>query len=475
MNAFFRHLTVRFWMTAVMGTLTCLVLLPWWQQAVGIQWLVAPALVILTACFFAVGWGMNRLGLAFVGRQVKEAAVWERAGMMAEAEAAYHRAVALFDSFWLSPILRQRRTQWITGLLARFYLCQPTGGAHTQAMITAYLARHPQDEAVAEGWLENLLVHENHLRQEHETAACVGRALAENDRIQHLLMQFFIANGRTDFDAMQTYRRVWQTQPPLPDELVHPLARLLLNESWLNHWALQVYLQAYETGMPNALEGVAAAVYWMRPNLENRQELIQAEKIVAQIDPADVKESVRRFEPVASAPEDKSARRRTFFSTVGPAAMQVGKKLDAAGRRWGRQLGSLGRGWSQSATVRRFAAGVTLVIMVGVLMALSWQSDSPPIKKPSTPPPVKETTQVTDPFTIQVAAYLSSQEAQGFVDKLKKQKLDAFWTKATSANRTWYQVKISHFLTKAQAQRYGQDLKSKGIIDDFYVANYRPK
>ena len=42
----------------------------------------------------------------------------------------------------------------------------------------------------------------------------------------------------------------------------------------------------------------------------------------------------------------------------------------------------------------------------------------------------------------------------------------------TGANRTWYQVKVSHFSTREAAQNYGLDLKSKGLIDDFFVANY---
>jgi len=79
---------------------------------------------------------------------------------------------------------------------------------------------------------------------------------------------------------------------------------------------------------------------------------------------------------------------------------------------------------------------------------------------------------ITDPFTIQVAAYLKSEDAQRFVDQLIQAELDAFWTQAASANRSWYQVKVSHFATREAAQAYGRELKSKGLIDDFYVANY---
>ena len=84
---------------------------------------------------------------------------------------------------------------------------------------------------------------------------------------------------------------------------------------------------------------------------------------------------------------------------------------------------------------------------------------------------VKETT--LKPFTIQVAAYLNPEDAKRYVSQLKKLDLDAFSTQAVSAQRKWYQVKVSSFETKLSAQEYGQKLKSQGVIDDFYVANFQ--
>ena len=66
-----------------------------------------------------------------------------------------------------------------------------------------------------------------------------------------------------------------------------------------------------------------------------------------------------------------------------------------------------------------------------------------------------------------------SEYAHRYVALLKKHGLDAYWTQAVSANKKWYQVRISHFADKQSARHYGESLKTKGIIDDFYVANYR--
>jgi cell division septation protein DedD len=120
---------------------------------------------------------------------------------------------------------------------------------------------------------------------------------------------------------------------------------------------------------------------------------------------------------------------------------------------------------------RALPGGVIVVALVVVVMA-GWRLFSRPHEEPIVSKTVAEKIVVTDPFTIQVAAYLKPEDAQRFVDQLLKKELDAFWTQAKSANRTWYQVKVSHFADRKGAQKYGQELKSKGLIDDFYVANY---
>jgi cell division septation protein DedD len=110
--------------------------------------------------------------------------------------------------------------------------------------------------------------------------------------------------------------------------------------------------------------------------------------------------------------------------------------------------------------------------MVLIWIVIQPFSDRPAVVETPSPAKIDTVPVIDDPFTIQVAAYLKSQDAQRYVDMLKSKGLDAFWTKAASAKRTWYQVKVSHFATKESARRYGRELKSKGLIDDFYVANY---
>jgi hypothetical protein len=480
MNPVFKHLTVRLWLTALMGGALCLVVLPGWQRFFGLHWLVVPAMVVLLLCFGIIGWVLNRLGLTFVGRHIKEALAWERAGMMKEAESALQCAVAIFDGFWLSPLLRRQRTAGMTAIVARFYLGQTAYNSHARTLVAAYLRQHPEDDSVAQGWLEQLLNREHHSAEEYEAAARIGETLCEHGRIQQLLMQFHLANGRSDFNAMQTYQQVWQRQQPLPLELVRDLTRLLLNEGVLTHWALQVFLSAHRSGDTEALDGIAAAVRWLRPTVENHQDLITAQEVVEALGPDWMGRVPGRFKPTEhAAPTPTRARAGQGINKAAARTLKMTHGLLASSRTWvlaaACRSTALGRrAWSAAFSRPAVAVGGGIALLVVVLIVTGWQLKGEGPAPPPPPPPLAEPVKpVIEPFTIQVAAYISSEEARRLVDRLKQNGLDAFSTEAVSADRAWYQVKVAHFETKEQARRYGQELKTKGLIDDFYVANYQ--
>ncbi len=468
MNAALRHFAMRFWLTAFAGGLSAIALLPWWQRFMGIHWLVFPGLLILAGWFVLAGRGLNRTGLWLLRRHFKEAAVWMRAGMAPEAETTYQKAMAVFDSFWLSPGARNRAAPRCTGALARYYLGGSSTNPQARDWVAGYLKQYPADEEVAETWLEQLTLYPDHLAIEHEAAAEVAHAHPDHPRVQQLLTQFYLSVGRMDFDARQTYRRAWKMEP-LPDESVCRLARLLLEEAAVGPWALQVYLKAREAGEEGVLEGLAAAVRWLPPSPVNRADLAKARSLLEKIDASEREHLTRRFKPVAVATQ--------------PAVRRPKRNLPSFdARRWlgpvqtmicalGSGLGTLGSGIHLGPRFLRLVAAMVLLVGVGLGVRQFWRP------APEAPPEaiaVPEAPVVTDPFTIQVASYLRAEDAQRFVDQLSRQGLAAFRTKATSADRTWYQVKISHFATQSEAQSYGRELKSKGWIDDFYVANYPP-
>lgn len=480
MNAAFRHITLRLWTTALAGGLFCTILLPLWQRVLGLEGIWIPMLAVMTGCFALCGLVMNRFGLSAIRRQIAEAAVWERAGMNAEAEAAFERAKALYDGFWLSPIQRRRHTDGIMLRLARFCLAQPNLGNSGRAILLSYLERHPEDATVALEWLERILQQEVHSAREQEAAARINDALPDHDKIQRLLLQFYLGNGRSDFEALQTYRRVWQRTGALPVAIVRKVARLLLNEACVNDWALQVYLKGYASGDAYCLDGLAASLQALRPTTENGDSLRQAEDILAGLDDAQRRRLLARFEP-RQPDSDVTAEGKAMIRPVRPDAPGLRHRAALLREGLGRRMVALYH--RMRAARRRFHASgrlsrITVWIAVACVFSVMIAAGARMVLRNREPPSIGDAhvqppqVAINDPFTIQVAAYLSSSDAQSYVKRLKQQNIDAFWTKATSAKRTWYQVKVSHFANKIDARKYGEKLKTQGVIDDFYVANY---
>jgi hypothetical protein len=485
-NAFFRHLAVRLWCTAFISGLLGMVFMPALQRLFGLGWSVVPLLGSIALAYMAVGWCMNRVGTLLIAHQLKEAAIWERAGMIPEAEAVFEKVAALFDSFWLSPRQRKIDDTGVSGRVARFYICQSVVTDRLRSAVTTYLQRHSNDRTVAEAWLTHLLTRETHTPAESDAADCVGDALSDNGAIQRLLFRLYLADGRVDFSAQRCYRRVWQHNQAITGTELASLARLLLNEARIDDWSLQVYLAAYGQGQQECLEGITAAVRQLPPSAGNRKDLSDAKSIVETLSSFQQETLPRHFEhQVPAAPEPAESR---------PSAKEIGIGV---GRRFILLIAALLRGipvlvgvvvrvcragvgfWMRSPGFRKSMAmgGLGLFIIgVGVAAWRLWPASTLKTEPVSAPPAVETPAAITtDPFTIQVAAYLKQDDAIRYVSQLKQAGLDAFWNEAASANRTWYQVKISHFATRSQAQNYGDQLKAKGIIDDFYVSNYNPQ
>ena len=149
-----KHFAFRLWVTVLIGSLANLRILPAFQSKIGLEWAIFPVFGILAGVFIAAGWLGNRLGLNIVERKVREAAEWERDSMHPEAEAAYKRAVAVFDSFLLSPGNKKKRSSELSSRLARFYLARAEKSQDSESFVISYLKSHPDDEEVAENWLQ---------------------------------------------------------------------------------------------------------------------------------------------------------------------------------------------------------------------------------------------------------------------------------------------------------------------------------
>ena len=484
-----RHISLRIWATVLLGGLISLWILPVFHPHIGLDWSLVPALIIMIVVFMAVGWFSNRLGLSAVERLIREATTWERVGAYRGAEEAFNKAIAVLDSFLLSPLVKRKESAKLAARLARFYLARADKNHSSETFIIAYLKSHPEDEEVAENWLQQVESHGGLKTDHYELAFRIGNAQPENTVIQHLLARFYLSEGRTDFPALQTYRQVLTSQKysrlkgkrDTDVDIVKDLATLFLRDGRADEWALRIYLQAFRLSSQRhkLLRGIAACVHWTHETERTTHLLQQARKLLVSFDEMQLKKLRAGFNPPGLEPtEQKISPQLKVGITLWKVVRQIGSSLfnlitsaafeliDRA-----RDLVNLIKRSRRSKLILEWTMITVLAIGIITLMV---NTTSHLIRTKRALYEKEKTTEivVTDPFTLQVAAYLKPQDAERYVKYLKTKKLDAFWIKRRGKRKVWYQVRVSHFANKASARAYGKSLKAKGIIDDFYVANY---
>jgi len=472
----------RIWGTVLIGGLIGLWLLPALDFGLEPAWLPVPAAVLVLLVFFFLGWLFNRVGLFLADRHIEEAVAWERVGSVAAAGAAYEKALAIFDSFLISPHAKRVASDRLTSRLTRFYLAKTDKQQTSETFIASYLRAHPDDGAVAESWLRQARAGEGLGPRFYDTAAGVGEALAGNRVIQQLLARLYLSENRTDFPALQTYRRATGGRGRAGRTIARDVARLFLKDGRADEWALQLYLQAAAADEPGQelLNGIAACVHWIPETSRNRRMLTVGSQYLEGLDPEQLALMRVGFTPPKplEPPVTQSGLKKIglligkalWAGLVGTSGVLLGGVRTA--HDLSRKLISRVQRSPMTRPILNWVAVTLLTIVVVVLVINTVGYLVRPRSTDKVAAPAKKV--VTNLFTLQVAAYLKKKHAEKYVAHLKTLGLDAFWIVTTRRNKTWYQVRVSHFPDKAAARAYGQSLKEQGLIDDFYVANYEP-
>ncbi len=473
-----KHITIRLWLTILMGGLLALVSLPLVQNPMGLAWAFVLALPVFVVVYFIIGWVFNNAGQQIVRQLVKEADVWERAGNNRQAKKLLGKAVSVCDSFLVSPFNKSKRTRGLTGHMARFYLTQNDASPQAQSIIQVYLKIRPQDQDVAEAWVQ-YLVQQDGFRKEHETLLYrIERAQSKRPDIQTAIARLYLNAERADFQALQTYRRLVESKQKLVKSMLIRLAELLLQHKRTEAWVLSVYLAAHRLNPKQSqyLQGMAACLHWASEVHTGSALFKKVRTLLADFDETSLEKMRAAFKPLEKpTPQPQKSPFQFLTAKLLPLLQAAANSiavipihLSTAATALYKRI----RGYPHFKPLIRWTVvglvGIGLAVFV-VNTARHLLQSQPTVEEIETP----QVVEVTDPFTLQVAAYLKTEHAEKYVQQLKAQSLDAYWTVAQSATRKWYQVRVSHFADKDSARAYGEDLKAKGIIDDFYVANYQ--
>ncbi len=443
----------------------------------------APLLVsgLLVAVFLAVGWAANRLGLGCVQRLMRRADRAEREGLRAEAEKAFQSALGVLDSFLISPRTRQRILLPLAGRMARYYLSESHFSAATEDFIVRYLWARPQDEEVAEQWVRHA-ERQGGMREEHQDLA---DRLADTHPlhpvIQRAVARLCLASERTDYHALQAYRRVCAEEGRVPPEFCADLSRLFGKDDRSGDWIRQGLRQSGTVSPASAEIAIARVPQPSRPP-EPPEPSVRLEIPAA---PEEEDAVFRLTGEIDEIDEDEEDPRASLFAKPRRGSAWLDERVRRAVAAWEllrdrlRCWGAAGAGWVYGIRRHpRLRQALALLMILGIAAGGGWLAldmagvfEPSPTETADAGPASASVLAPADPFALQVAAYLKQDYALKLVDDLKKKGLKAYWIETTNSGKTWYQVRIAHFPDPQSAREFGRNLKSKGIIDDFYVTS----
>lgn len=483
-----KYIAVRIWIALFSGCVIGFLMLKLVSGLMEPTWAVLPAAVFPVAAFVIVGRLFDRVGRGQVQRLLKEASVWERAGMEIEADESFREAASVLDSYLISPVSKTKLLKALTAEKTRHCLARSEKDDDSYTFITSYLRYNAGDREAAKLWLEHILSRDDRSGAASEISDIIGANHPENKEIQLLLAQYYTAESRTDFRALQTYRYVMGIGGTIADQVTADVGDLFLKEGRADEWALGVYLKILKKKDSRRIliGGLAACRKNVRESARNRTILEQVDNILSRFDEKVIEKLQNDFRPSISftPPLEEVGKKGESVDRLKKAAEYLiflsrysAKKISVATvGMWQsiRRLAAMKKArtalkWT---LVIVFSTSV-LVLVINTTMHISKGLFKAKDLSESQEKSTATVLEIADPFTLQVAAYLNPDDAKRFVKVLKEKGVDAYWTKAVSPKREWYQVRVSHFKTKDAAKKFGETLKQKHVIEDYYVANYK--
>jgi hypothetical protein len=224
-----KHYIFRIWVTIFIAWPLSLLILPVLQPYMDLTWIPLPVIAIWLLVFMTVGRILNRVGMNSVKHVISKATNLERLGVLRRAETTFRSAIAILDGVMLSPLMKKKASTLLAAHLARFYLARVDKNYTSEQFIISYLQAHPDDEDVAQNWLQQIETQGGIRKEHYDLLSHIGHAQPNQTIVQHLLARSYLDAHRTDFPALQTYRHVLNGDISAASDIIRQLAVLFIN------------------------------------------------------------------------------------------------------------------------------------------------------------------------------------------------------------------------------------------------------
>jgi hypothetical protein len=387
---------------------------------IGLLWVMMAGFILL------LGFLLDMAGKKAVANLIKEAQVWERAGLNTKAEKKYTGALRLYDTFLLGLFSAKQASRKISGAIARFKLNTSVGNENFNLATTMYLKMNPADEAMAERWLRQVQTSRKLSDLDQEVLTLLAETYYTHNPLSERVSDIFQKSGKKDYAAKKSYR---PEQKPSSFAKAYPRVGSVLADHGET-------LEKQKPYSPPIIKSVRKA---------RVKQKIEIEKYIRAV-----------LDKAIGLIQFSTRSIGSVFSFLILSVHRVYEFIKDHEK-------------VQSYLKIGFLGFVSICLTVFIMNTVSHMA------KPN-PPPAEKIVEKIDipvvkPFTIQVSAYLKKEFADIYVNNLKKKDIEATVKKVDGGGKTWFVVRVSEFADKKSADTYGQHLKQQKIIDDFFVTN----
>lgn len=463
-----RHISVRFWLTTLMVLPSGFILFP---RLSG--WLLdMPASVFIALMYLFCGLGlgifMDIVGIWRIRGLIREAQLWERSGIATRAEKKFIRAVRIYDSAWISPLLARRVRPMLTSSLARFYLASGSRRREIQGAASAWLAQNPKDESLARFWLERIQDQDMSGTFTQSILTALADSWYADPELCRILVDVFMNQVRMDFSARRLYRSFLDMIDMTGGEKDASQQDKARAKTIRDMMSARLDTPEPEMPEPEISEPGSGTLGDERGGLATFVSKDQggAGLLISLGDQAFEDGSARwRPEDEIYAGQQTSRRMSALMSGIGRKAAGGGSFIaDRTGKAKHAVLNLIQareKWWGRVRGILITCLGVWLIFFVWGTLSHMFKTAEQPAQQ------IKVL--IPKPFTIQVAAYHKKAHADNYMATLAQKGVEPTMKAMNGGGKTWYLVRVSEFTDQKSAQSYGNRLKADHIIDEFFV------
>ena len=234
MHFLFKHLTIRIWITALLGIPLSFVMIPPLMDT--IPQASPPVIygIIIGFVFIMAGTGMTLMARQLIKVSIQRAQKWEQTGQVKQCETQLRKGLKIYNCAFLLPWRKKKTVEKLTGAMARFSL---THDRATPLFINAtkhFLKICPHETEIAVQWLKKETFFLPNDPGCVRVLTLIARAQKDNTSILPLLVHRFLETHRCDFQARNLYAACMEAHlmsPSMEQKIIALVPDLFPNKS----------------------------------------------------------------------------------------------------------------------------------------------------------------------------------------------------------------------------------------------------